>query len=109
VKVKKGDQVEVIAGKDKGKRGEILSVDRDEDRVIVEGANIIYRHVRPSQEMQQGGIIENEGPIHVSNVMLVCPSCDEKSRIGYRFISGGAEDRKQKVRYCKKCDEIIDN
>ncbi len=109
MKVKKGDQVEVIAGKDKGKRGEILSVDRENERVIVEGANIIYRHMRPTQDMQQGGIIENEGPIHVSNVMLVCPSCDEMSRIGYRFISAGEEAKEEKVRYCKKCDEIIDN
>lgn len=103
MKVKKGDQVEVISGKDKGKRGEVLSVDRKKDRVVVEGVNIVHRHMRPTQDNPQGGIIENEAPIHVSNVMVVCPRCDEKSRIGYRRI-----DNDEKVRYCKKCDEVVD-
>ncbi|MGM0420146.1 MAG: 50S ribosomal protein L24 [Bacillota bacterium] len=103
MKVKKGDQVEVISGKDKGKRGEVLSVDRKKDRVVVEGVNIVHRHMRPTQDNPQGGIIENEAPIHVSNVMVVCPRCDEKSRIGYRRI-----DNDEKVRYCKKCEEVVD-
>ena len=102
MRIKKGDQVEVIAGKDIGKRGEILNVDRKNDRVMVEGINIVHRHTRPSREMQQGGIIENEAPIHVSNVMLVCPGCGEKTRIGADFLDDGT-----KVRVCKKCDEII--
>lgn len=102
MRIKKGDEVEVIAGKDVGKRGEVLSVDRENDRVMVEGINIVYRHTKPSREMQQGGIIENEAPIHVSNVQLVCPSCGETTRIGADFLDDGT-----KVRVCKACDEII--
>ncbi|MGM0414081.1 MAG: 50S ribosomal protein L24 [Bacillota bacterium] len=103
MKIKKGDQVEVIAGKDKGKRGEVLNVDRKKNRVVVEGVNIVHRHMRPSQDNPQGGIIENEAPIHASNVMVVCVACDEKSRLGYKTIDSG-----EKVRYCKKCDETIE-
>lgn len=103
MRIKKDDTVEVIYGKDKGKRGKVLSVDRDENRVIVEGINIVSRHMRPTQDMPQGGIIENEAPIHISNVMLVCPRCDERSRIGVDVLDSG-----KKVRVCKSCDEVID-
>jgi large subunit ribosomal protein L24 len=103
MRIKKDDTVEVIYGKDKGKRGKVLSVDREEDRVIVEGINIVSRHMRPTQDMPQGGIIENEAPIHISNVMLVCPRCDERSRIGVDVLDSG-----KKVRVCKSCDEVID-
>lgn len=103
MKIKKGDQVEVIAGKDKGKRGEVLTVDRKKNRVVVEGVNIVHRHMRPSQDNPQGGIIENEAPVHASNVMVVCKACDEKSRLGYKYLDNG-----NKVRYCKKCDETIE-
>lgn len=103
MRIKKDDTVEVIYGKDKGKRGKVLNVDRDKDRVIVEGINIVSRHMRPTQDMPQGGIIENEAPIHISNVMLVCPRCDERSRIGVDVLNSG-----KKVRVCKSCDEVID-
>ncbi len=103
MRIKKDDTVEVIYGKDKGKRGKVLNVDRDDDRVIVEGINIVSRHMRPTQDMPQGGIIENEAPIHISNVMLVCPRCDERSRIGVDVLNSG-----KKVRVCKSCDEVID-
>ncbi|MFW5789958.1 MAG: 50S ribosomal protein L24 [Halanaerobiaceae bacterium] len=103
MKIKKGDQVEVITGKDKGKRGEVLTVDRKKNRVVVEGVNIVHRHMRPSQDNPQGGIIENEAPINASNVMVVCAACDEKSRLGYKYLDNG-----KKVRYCKKCDETIE-
>jgi large subunit ribosomal protein L24 len=103
LRIKKGDTVEVIAGKDKGKRGKILKAIHKKDRVIIEGVNIVNRHVRPTQDMPQGGIIENEAPIHVSNVQLVCPRCDEKTRVGAEFLDNG-----KKVRKCKKCNEIVD-
>ena len=103
MRIKKGDTVEVISGKDKGKRGEILKVIPKKDRVIVEGVNIVNRHVSPTQDMPQGGIIENEAPIHISNVMLVCPRCDERSRFGVEVLDNG-----DKVRVCKSCDEVID-
>ena len=103
MRVKKGDEVEIIYGKDVGKRGEVLKVEPNEDRVIVEGINIVHRHTQPTQDMPQGGIIENEAPIHISNVQLVCPHCDEKTRIGATVLDDG-----DKVRTCKKCDEFID-
>lgn len=103
VHVKKGDTVEILAGKDKGKKGKILKVFPDENRVIVEGINIIYRHTRPTQDNPQGGIIENEGPVHVSNVQLICPQCGDKARTGKRILNDG-----RKVRFCKSCDEIVD-
>ena len=102
MRIKKGDQVEVIAGKDIGKRGEVLSVDRDKNRVMVEGVNIVHRHTQATRDMPQGGIIENEAPIDVSNVQLVCPSCGENTRIGADFDDDG-----NKKRVCKKCDGMI--
>jgi len=103
MRVKKGDTVEVISGKDRGKRGEILSVEPDKDRVIIKGINIVNRHMRPTQDMPQGGIIENEAPIHISNVQLVCPRCDERTRFGVKILDNG-----DKVRICKKCGEVVD-
>jgi large subunit ribosomal protein L24 len=103
MRIKKGDTVEVISGKDRGKRGKILSIKTNTDRVIVEGVNIVHRHTRPTQDMPQGGIIENEGTIHSSNVMIVCPNCDEKTRIAIDYLDDG-----KKVRICKKCGEDID-
>ncbi|AZR74968.1 50S ribosomal protein L24 [Anoxybacter fermentans] len=101
--VKKGDTVMVIAGKDKGKKGKILKVYPKKSRVVVEGVNIVHRHTKPSQQFPQGGIIENEAPIHVSNVQLVCPRCNEAARTGKRILDDG-----KKVRYCKKCGEVVD-
>ncbi|MFW5972069.1 MAG: 50S ribosomal protein L24 [Bacillota bacterium] len=102
-KIQKGDTVEVISGKDRGKRGKVLKVQPQDNRVIVEGVNIIHRHMKPTQDMPQGGIIENEGPLHISNVQVVCPRCDQKSRVGIDLLDDGT-----KVRVCKKCDEDID-
>ena len=103
MRIKKGDTVEIIYGKDVGKRGEILKVEPNEDRIIVEGINIVFRHTQASQDNPQGGIIENEAPIHISNVQLVCPHCGEKTRIGATVRDDG-----EKVRRCKKCDEFVD-
>ena len=92
----------VIAGRDKGKSGKILSVLSKKNRVIVEKVNFIKRHTRPSAKQRQGGIIEREGPINISNVMLICTKCNKPSRIGKKYL----EDDK-KVRVCKKCGEIL--
>jgi large subunit ribosomal protein L24 len=100
--VKKNDLVMVVAGKDKGKSGKILSVLSKKNRVIVEKVNFIKRHTRPSAKQRQGGIIEREGPINISNVMLICTKCNKPSRIGKKYL----EDDK-KVRVCKKCGEIL--
>lgn len=101
-KIKKGDLVEVISGKDKGKRGKVLRVIPKEMKVIVEGVNIVKRHQRPNPRMREGGIVEREAPIYASKVMLVCPNCSQRTRVGFKVVEG------KKVRYCKKCGEIID-
>ncbi len=103
LKIKKDDLVEVITGKDRGKRGKVLRVFLRENRLIVEKINLIKRHTRPSQYQTQGGIIEKEGKIHVSNVMLVCSACGEPTRVGKRILEDGT-----KVRVCKKCHEVLD-
>ena len=100
--VKKGDKVEIITGKDKGKRGEILRSLPQQQRVVVEGAGLIKKAMRPTQQNPQGGIVTMEAPIHVSNVMLVCPKCDKATRVANKRVDG------KKVRVCKKCGADID-
>ena len=100
--VKKNDVVMVIAGKDKGKSGKVLTVIPQKDRVIVEKVNFIKRHARPSSQHRQGGIIEKEGPINLSNVMLVCMKCNKPTRIAKKTLEDG-----KKVRVCKKCGETL--
>ncbi len=101
--IKKDDFVTVIAGKDEGKQGKVLRVLPQELRVVVERVNMIKRHTRPTRQMQQGGIIEREGKIHISNVMLVCSKCQRGVRIGHRFLENG-----KKVRVCRPCGAILD-
>jgi len=108
LKIKKGDEVLVIAGKDRStrknpRRGRVIKVDPDTYRVWVEGINIVKKAVRESAKVRQAGIIEMPAPIHVSNVMLICPNCDAPTRVGYRFREDG-----KKVRVCKKCGQDID-
>ena len=105
-RIKKGDTVEIIAGKDLGERGEVLFVFPKEDRVVVHGVNIQKRHNKARQagnQQIQAQIVEFEGKLHLSNVMLVCPVCDKASRIGFRIRDDG-----YKVRVCKKCNAEIE-
>ncbi len=97
VKLKKGDEVVVTTGKDVGKRGEITRVIPGRDMVIVDGANLVKKHQKPTRATMQGGIIDKEMPIHISNVALVCSSCGA-TRVGFRFTTDGS-----KLRVCKKC------
>ncbi|PZX03606.1 large subunit ribosomal protein L24 [Psychrobacillus insolitus] len=99
--VKKGDKVMVIAGKDKGKTGVILTSFPKKDRVLVEGVNIIKKHMKPNQANPQGGIVSQEAAIHVSNVMLIDPKTGEPTRVGYKVEDG------KKVRVAKKSGEVI--
>jgi large subunit ribosomal protein L24 len=101
--VKKGDTVTVLAGKEKGRSGKILSVSTKKEKVFVEKVNMIKRHSRPTKAAPQGGIIEKEGPLHVSNVALVCPKCAKPVRTRARVLDDG-----KKVRACAKCGEILD-
>ena len=97
MKVKKGDDVVVLAGKDVGRRGTITRVIPGSDRVIVDGVNLVKRHTKPRGQVMQGGIIDKEMPIHVSNVALWCNKCGA-TRIGYRFDDSG-----KKIRVCRRC------
>jgi large subunit ribosomal protein L24 len=103
--IKKNDNVVVISGRDRGDRvRRVLSVQPDKGRVIVEGANIIKRHTRPNpQKNIKGGIVEREAPMHISNVQLVCPECNTKTRVGRRRLDDG-----RSVRYCVKCKGVVD-
>lgn len=100
--IKKGDKVRVIAGKDKGKEGEVTRAIPAEHRVVVKNVNVAKRSMRPTQQNPQGGIMSIDAPIQVSNVMLVCPKCGQPTRVGHR------EENGKKVRFCKKCQAAID-
>jgi large subunit ribosomal protein L24 len=101
--VRRGDTVAVIAGKERGKRGKVLRVIRESGRVVIEHLNMIKRHQRPTPKLRQGGIIEREGPLAVSNVLLVCGRCDRPVRMGVKIFADG-----RKVRVCKRCGEALD-
>jgi len=98
MRIKTNDLVEVIAGNDRGRRGRVLRVDRQNGRVVVEGIHTVWKHVRPSQKNRQGGRLSREMPIDISNVLLVCPACSRATRAGARFAADGSKER-----YCKKC------
>lgn len=102
--VKTGDKVEIITGKDKGKRGKILEVSKREQKVIVEGANLVTKHVKPKKMGEQGGIVKAEAALYACKVMLVCPKCDKKTRLAHAIAKDG-----KKVRVCKnvKCNETF--
>ena len=99
-KIRKDDTVEIIAGKDKGKRGKIIRVIRDKDRVIIAGANLVKKAMKKRSQQDRGGIVEIEAPIHVSNVMIVCKKCGP-TKIGYKI------DGDKKTRVCRKCGEAL--
>jgi large subunit ribosomal protein L24 len=101
--IKKGDTVAVISGKEKGKKGKVLHTMPQKKRAIVEALNMITRHERPSQHNPQGGMVQREGPIHASNLKVICTKCNQPTRLGRRILEDGS-----KVRVCKKCSEMID-
>jgi len=103
MKIRKDDTVLVIAGKDRGKKGKVRFAYPKDERVIVEGINMIKKHMRAVREVRQAGIVEREAPIHVSNVMLLCSKCNHPTRVSFRFLEGG-----KKVRVCSVCHEVID-
>jgi large subunit ribosomal protein L24 len=103
MKIRRNDEVLVIAGKDRGKKGKVRVAFPRKEHVIVEGANMIKKHARARGAARQAGIIEREAPIHVSNVMLICNKCNRPARVGLRFLEDG-----RKVRICHSCQEVID-
>ncbi len=102
--IRRDDNVLVIAGKDRGKTGKVNRVIREKDRVVVAGVNIATKHVKNRPGIRQAGIIHVEAPLHISNVMLVCPNCGKPTRVAHTFLEDGT-----KVRSCKKCNRVIDN
>lgn len=104
MKIKKGDTVEVISGDDRGSRGTVHRVMPAQQRLVVSGVNMVKKHQRRTGDVRtQFGIIDREAPIHISNVALVCPRCNQPSRVGYRLMEDGS-----KVRVCRRCDETIE-
>ena len=102
--IKKNDQVIVISGNEKGKKGKVLSVDHENGRVIVEGLNMATKHRKPRRQGEAGGIIKQEADLNISNVMHICKKCQKPTRIGYTVLANGS-----KVRVCKKCNENFDD
>jgi large subunit ribosomal protein L24 len=103
MRIKKGDMVRVISGRDKGKEGKVLRRIPTRNMLLIEGVNVVTKHSRPSQKNPQGGILRQEAPIHADKVMLVCPACGGAARVSRAFLEDG-----RKVRLCKKCGEIVD-
>ena len=102
--IRKNDNVLVTTGKDRGKKGRVIRVVPEKNRLIVEGVNLIKRHTRPNPAKNiKGGVVEREASIHASNVQLVCPECGKQTRVGRRILGDG-----RKVRICRKCEGVVD-
>ena len=102
--IRKNDNVVVVTGKDRGKRGRVLRLVPSKNRLIVEGVNLMKRHTKPNPGQNvKGGVVESEAPLHASNVQIVCPECSAPPRIGRRLLGDG-----RKVRICRKCDGVVD-
>lgn len=103
MRLRKGDRVYIVSGKDKGKEGKILRKNLAKDTIVVENVNMVTKSMRPTQKNPKGGLVKLEAAINASNAMLVCPSCGKPTRVARAFLDNG-----KKVRVCKKCGEIVD-
>ncbi len=101
MKIKKGDQVLIISGKDKGKKGNVLKVFPEEEKIVVENVNLLKRHTKPKKAGEKGQIVQKSSPINFSKVKLICPKCGQATRVGYKILNN------KKYRICKKCDQEI--
>jgi large subunit ribosomal protein L24 len=106
-KIKVGDQVMVLSGKDRGRQGKVIEMIPKESKLVVEGVNITKRHIRPTRRGQESGIVEREAPVYVSNVIIICPRCGKRTRVGMKIVKKALK-KEEKLRFCKKCGEIID-
>ena len=102
MRIRKGDMVVVLTGDDAGRRGRVLKVFPEKYRAVVEGVNLIKRHTKPNRSNQQGGIVEKEAPLHISNLVLICPRCDRRTRIRAKILEDGS-----RVRVCQRCQEML--
>ena len=118
MKIKKGDKVKILVGKDKNKTGKVLQVFPSRNRASVEGLNLLIKHMRPRKQGEKGQRIEFPAPMDLSNIMLVCPKCNKPSKVGYKYLEIKTDSisaslvkdkvKKKKVRVCKKCKQVID-
>lgn len=109
MKIKKGDKVKIVIGKDKGKTGKVLQVFPSQRRASVEGLNLLIKHMRPQQQGEKGQRIEFPAPLDLSNLKLICPKCSKESKVGYKILKPEGKEKSKKVRICKKCGEVIDS
>ena len=103
LKIKKNDPVVVTAGKDKGKKSKVTMVDRKKTKVFVENINVVKKHMKPGPQNQEGGIVEKEMPVHISNVMYFCKKCDKGVKLGFKKLESDG-----KARFCRSCGEVVD-
>ena len=103
MKIKKSDKIKIIAGKDKGKEGKIIDIFPEERKIVVEGLNLVVKHMRPRRGGEKGQRIQFPAPFRASNVMLICSKCNKLTRVSYKILENG-----KKVRMCKKCKEVIE-
>ena len=107
MKIKKGDKVKITKGKDRGKKGKVIQVLPTERKVVVEGLNLLVKHVRPRKQGEKGQRVQFNVPFPVSKIMFICPKCNKPTRVGFKYLTT-PDKKKKKVRRCKKCQEIID-
>jgi len=110
MKIRKADNVAIITGKDRGKTGKVIKVLLSLDKVVVEGANLRKKHVRPRKQGQKGQVVQLPGPIDVSNVAVICPACGQRTKVSFKFKEVGSVQNKKsrvKTRFCKKCEKEI--
>lgn len=103
MKIKKGDKVKILAGKDKGKIGKVLNISVEKNKLTVEGLNLLVKHAKPRKQGEKGQRIQYPAPLNISNVALICPKCSKPIRVGYKTL-----ENKKKVRLCRSCKEVID-
>ena len=106
--IKTGDKVQVISGAEKGSKGKVVQVSAKEGKIIIEGVNMVTKHVKPKQAGQLGGRIQAEGAMYASKVMLVCPKCGKATRVGHKLAHSARKNKDVNVRACKKCGEMLD-
>lgn len=106
MKIKKGDKVKIVKGKDAGKTGKVIQVFSEDEKVVVEGANIYIKNVRPRRQNEKGQKIEFPAPMKAANVRIVCPKCGQPTRVGYKMLTGDVKNKK--LRRCNKCKEVIE-
>ena len=107
MRIKKNDTIKIIQGKDKGKKGKVINVFPKENRIVVEGHNLLVKHTRPRKQGEKGQRVQFPAPMDVSKVLLICPHCDKPIRVGYKIVEIKDKGRK-KIRFCRKCDQAID-